>query len=530
MGVATLALLAIGAVGVFACDDGSAKTPPEPPTDLMVTAASRAAISLQWTASATPEVTAYRVERTPVGAATFEPVADVSGGATTSYSDTTVDPYVAYTYRVRAVVGGELVSEPSNEDTAGPPPAELQLAVAAPTDQGQVYQYGVHTSLALDENDDPAIAYVGEFSTNSSGDTAKLYFVRWNRTDYRWEPPLIVDDELGGLSPDHPDRAVSLARDISNGRYGIAYTVRYDEVWLALSEDGGLTWAKEHIDLDGESSEAETSNPTLAMASDEIHVAYWHWCIKAAVEGYGCASGNDSHAVVYLHRTGASGSFTSELSPSLPQTQDAKPWLDMALDENGEPGIAYFLGAIDSLGAPEWYNVTLAFWRPGQAASFVIDSLNQQNDTSSVSLAFLGTSPLVAYFLAREEQPANDLWFSQSGDGSTWDAPLPLPRDGTDQTWWYQSLAMDSAGHAAIAAYFTSSGGEVQLGGPKLLRSSDLTSWAVSSPDAEMLPGFAGAYVDTAFAGNDKLNMVFFYGAGDSSLGDGVVFWREPLQ
>ncbi|OGQ88053.1 MAG: hypothetical protein A2289_20470 [Deltaproteobacteria bacterium RIFOXYA12_FULL_58_15] len=527
-GCARLALLALTALGGSGCDEEPAGAPPRAPTDLMVTMASGSAISLSWTASATPGVTSYHLERMPVGTSTFMPVADVAGGATLIYSDASIDPSAAYTYRVRAVDGKELVSEPSNEDTAGPPPAGLQVAAATPTDQGTVYRYGVHTSLALDENEDPAIAYVGEFSTSSSGDTAKLYFVRWNRTDYRWGAPLLVD-ELGGLNLNHPNRQVSLARDVNNGRYGIAYTVGYDQIWLALSGDGGLTWAKEQIDLDDAGSDAETSNPSLAMANGETHVAYWHWCIKAWQEDYTCASVNDSHAVVYMHRAGVSGSFTFAISPSLPQTQDAKPWLDMALDENGEPGIAYFLGAMFGLGSPDWYNVTLAFWRPGQTASLVTDSVNQQNDTSSVSLVFLGTRPVVAYHLGREAPPtANDLWLSQPTDGSIWGTPLPLPRDGSDITIWYQSLATDSADNAFIAAYFMAGSGNGQFGGPKILRSSDLTSWTLSSPDATLIPDFAGEYVDTAYAGNDKLNMVFFYSNTGAELDTGVVFWREP--
>jgi len=511
------------ALGGASCGSGS---PPAAPTNLVIIAASRSAIDLTWVASVTPEVTAYRVERTPVGAAAFQTIAEVAGAATTSYSDAAIDVHVAYTYRVRAVAGGDPASEPSNQDSAGPPPAVPQLAVAKPMNQGAVYQYGVHTSLVEDENDDPAIAYVGQFSTLGSGDVGKLYFVRWNRRDYHWDAPAVVEDQLGELTFDHPNRQASLARDVSNGRYGLAYNVGYTQIWLAYSADGGLTWAKELVsDRPG----GESSNPTLALAGDETHLAYWDWCSKADLSGLACGSEVDSHALVYRHRSGAAGTLGYLLSPSLPQCQDAKPWLDLALDANGAPGIAYFQRAISGLDAPYGYNVSLAFWRPGQAASLVTDSMNEQNDTSSVSLAFRGTQPVLAYHLARAVPPtANDLWLSQSSDGLSWGAPLPLPRDGTDVTNWYQSLAIDTAGTASIAAYFASGSGGGQFGGPKLLRSPDLATWTVSGPAPATLPSFAGAYVDTAYTENGKLDLAFFYDAGDPTFGDGVVYWREP--
>lgn len=519
---ASRALWALGLLGLLGC----AESLPAAPTALIVTAASREAISIGWTASATATVTRYTVERAPVGGDAFAQVREGLSSTELVYTDFTVDPHTAYTYRVRAG-NADGASEPSNEDTAGPPPASLQVAAAVPADQGTVHRYGTHSSLALDGNHDPMIAYVGEYSGNSSNDTCKLYFLSWDRVNYQWKAPHLVDAALGPIDSNQPHRQVSLARDKSNGRLGISYTVGNNEIWLTMSEDGGATWAKARVDLDDANYDGETSNPSLALANGKTHLAYYHHCIKQFASLADCNSQNDSHAVVYLSRSSSSEAFAHELSPVLAQTQDAKPFNELALDGSGNPGIVYYLGAPDGSTAAEGYNVTLAYWRPGQAAVKVLDSENTQNDAPSLSLAYHGAAPRILAHLLRDEPSSADLWFSASADGVSWGSPVALPRDAGGQTGWNQSLALDSTGKAAASAYFRASSGLTQFGGPKLWRSSDLSVWAVSSPDVSVLPDFAGEYVDTTFAGNDRLSMAFFQGTTSEKLARGVVFWRE---
>jgi hypothetical protein len=233
---------------------------------------------------------------------------------------------------------------------------------------------------------------------------------------------------------------------------------------------------------------------------------------------------------VYLNRGGTSGNLSSALSPTLAGTKDAYDKADLALDSNGNPGIVYYLGAPYGSTSPEWNNKTLAFWMPGQDAVKVTDCNNIQNDDPSVSLAFFGTKPRIAYHLTRESsQSLNDIWFSSSDDGLAWNDPVRVPKDNLDGTSWWESLTIDSLGNAAIAAYFGSSSasGPGLFGGPKLHRSTDLNTWTVSSPDSVKLPGFAGRHVITRFTTADKLYMVFHYNSVNSSVPAGVIFWRE---
>jgi hypothetical protein len=259
------------------------------PAGLQITAASKSAISMLWTASTSTTITSYTIERSSAGAEAFSQLATGLTATTTTYTDAAVDQFTAYTYRVRAV-DADGASAPSNEDTAGPPPVGLQVAAPVPTDQGKVSEYGTNTSLALDENEDPLVAYVGEYTASATGDTCKLYFVRWDRANYEWKTAVEVDAALGNIDGGFPHKQVSLARDSSNGMLGIAYTVRDDQVWLALSTDGGSTWFKERIelnddDISGNDNTWVTLGPALALSGGKTHVAYFHRCMKAHLGG-----------------------------------------------------------------------------------------------------------------------------------------------------------------------------------------------------------------------------------------------------
>ncbi len=535
--VSCLSLFALGtALTITACSsndpaghasDSGVVDPPAPPTGLEITAASKASIGMSWTASSSVDVTSYTVERAPVGDATFAPVATDLATDMTSFEDTTVDQYVAYTYRVLAVNAAG-ASAPSNEDTAGPPPSRLQAATTLPTDQGTVSRFGIHTSLALDDNDDPIVAFVGEYDTLASGDTDRLYDVRWDRTNYQWAAPVQIDD-LGDIASDAPARQVSLSRDRSNNQLAIAYQRGPSEAWLATSGDGGGSWTKERVDVDDGGYAGPISNPRVVLVGGVTHLTYYHGCIKHFTPLADCNSGNDSNAIVYLTRPGASAAFTSSISPVLAQTQDAYPINDLAVDSNGEPGVAYFLHPI--LGAAASYNTTLAFWRPGQAAVKVTDTHNVQNDTPSLSLAFDGTKPRVAYHLMQAVDQTHDVWFSSSPDtGATWNPPVAIPRETPlAVTSVFQSLALDSHGNAHVAANFSSGSGATS-GGPKLFHADapGYVTWSGGSPDASGLSEFAGDYVHTRYAGNDKISMVFYYGGASAGLGPAIVFWREP--
>ncbi len=114
---------------------------PDAPTSLTAVAASSYKVNLAWVAAAagTPP-TGYRVERSTDSGGSWPVSFVIANPAATSYSDTTVQPNITYTYRVFATndVGD---SPPSNTATATPgagvPNAPSNL-VANPRDNGRV--------------------------------------------------------------------------------------------------------------------------------------------------------------------------------------------------------------------------------------------------------------------------------------------------------------------------------------------------------------------------------------------------------
>jgi hypothetical protein len=78
-------------------------TPPAGPTDLAATAASESRIDLVWTDNATDE-DGFEIERSTGGGADWTRIDNVGANVTT-YSDPTVAPNSAYSYRVRAFNG-----------------------------------------------------------------------------------------------------------------------------------------------------------------------------------------------------------------------------------------------------------------------------------------------------------------------------------------------------------------------------------------------------------------------------------------
>jgi hypothetical protein len=103
------------------------------PVGLHVATATKSAVALTWIA--VPGATGYQVERR------VEPGAYASAGTEseeTAATDSKIDPYTTYTYRVKAVVqkaGAPQVASPaSNEVKVGPPPTGFNIAVPTPKD------------------------------------------------------------------------------------------------------------------------------------------------------------------------------------------------------------------------------------------------------------------------------------------------------------------------------------------------------------------------------------------------------------
>ena len=405
----------------------------------------------------------------------------------------------------------------SQADGGAPFGCNVVIPASSP---GGNYNLGQHISLALDENDDPLIAYVVQDPNGDGEQTdSTLYFVRWDRANRGWKAPIAVD-VVGEIYSSKPAREVSLARDVKTNGLGIAYMKGLDQIWLAQSQDGGSTWSKERLDQ----NEFTIDNPVLAMRDGNVHVAYNSRFVRCGKSG--------CDGVVYLSRTGTSGNFARSIVPEIAGTSGNRRFSPpgLALDSSGKPGLAYYLLAPSE--NPSVDKNVISFWRPGeQYANAVMDSGSIPNDNPSVSLAFDGTRPRIAALLQRDD---NDLqhpgiWFSASEDGKSWSAPVRIPNDGTDNAVWDLSLALDSQGNAAAAGY--SNGFEEKnpgrCGGPKLFRSADLKNWTACGADVSRTYDIQGRYVSLAFTSTNKI-ILAFQNTSQSKLGAGVFLYRQP--
>jgi hypothetical protein len=226
------------------------------------------------------------------------------------------------------------------------------------------------------------------------------------------------------------------------------------------------------------------------------------------------------------HSTDGGGTFTYDIVSVGGKVAQPGPSLsELRLDATGAPGLVYI--ADDDVLA---YNRQVIYTKAGAPGSAVVvfDSQGTQNDDPSVSLAYDGVKPRVVAHLVADTLDTYDMRFSSSDDGVTWTAPLPLPRDGNDHTAWFQSLAIDSKGGAAIAAYINGGQGDSTCGGPRVLRSSDLDAWTACGADQTKMVAVNGEWVQAYFAPGDKLSIVTTGLLVDETGKSGLLFWREP--
>lgn len=407
-------------------------------------------------------------------------------------------------------------------------PTGPSVAVALPSGAG-TGDFGNDVSMALDANDHPMLSYSW---SRPGGDVAQggVYFVRWDPGTGAWGTPVKVDT-VGPVFSNAPLRHTAVAFDASTGVIAVAYgrfntrtPPRNELVYsthLALSTDGGRTFTTELVSerQDMTSGSEEAYLPALKLAGGRTHLAYfqrWQRCTSG--------SGSDCHAAWYVTRTGNTGAFTRTLAPLTTGTAGNRALpLSLALDSQGNPGLAYFLG--ETAGN----NTTLAFWRPGSATAVaVFDSAGVQNDAPALSLAFAGVAPRVVAALDAVANPTADLRFSSSADGVTWTAPVLVPRDGGQNVSSYVALSI-AGGATALAAYNGGGSSAGTCGAPKLSRSADLTTWTTCGVDKATLDSGAGRYVNLAHTAAGKLVMAFHYPVTtNAAVPAGVVVWREP--
>lgn len=187
----------------------------KPPTALTVASATRSAVALSWTAG--DASSRFVVERKPLGAAWPAPppakppasaviTMTVDGAKAT---DSQIDAFATYVYRVRATDAANALSAPSNEVTVGPPPVGFSSIVDAPKamQDHDPQQFAGQIRMMLDANGDPAFAYITyDLNNDGEADDSELSFIAWDRATYRWKAPVQVDGTAGALNRRERDK------------------------------------------------------------------------------------------------------------------------------------------------------------------------------------------------------------------------------------------------------------------------------------------------------------------------------------
>ncbi|HZU24437.1 MAG TPA: hypothetical protein VFA04_02890 [Bryobacteraceae bacterium] len=460
---------------------------------LTVKAASARHVLLGWTGSGACCI----VER-KAGDSPWQKLATPGAGG---YEDTAIDPWATYHYRIRAGEQGQ----PSNEVTVGPPPAGVLKAAPAPKGVDPA-KYGVNTAVALDENGDPAIAFVWS-DPNGDNDTAdtEVMFVRWDRARYRWTDPVKVAT-VGGIQTQNL-QPVSLAIDRPSATIAIAYPVAGHDgmVDLAASKDGGATWqfVTVHNGLEG-----TVWSTALALANGRVSLAVN--CEGSRVQYIAGDAGADS------------SKWKAQAAP-YPAGTRAAPSTNLALvlDSSGNAVTAYVVAPEDG------DNMRYAVWRPGsgQAPAIAMDSNNQGVDRPDVSLSLNGRAIALIASAPRDQSHADlTVWYTASIDGAKWSPPVMLPVDGPRSTNPPLSVALDSHG-AAAAVYGSNSGsGEARCGNPVVARSPNGAAWKACGPGHDFSP--QPDTVNAIFGGNDKL-YVLWHEASENKVGMGVLISHD---
>ncbi|MBI3183196.1 MAG: hypothetical protein HYZ28_13750 [Myxococcales bacterium] len=399
------------------------------------------------------------------------------------------------------------------------PPTGYSVAVEQPATVPATNRLGISVAMALDQNEQPMLAYLHE-DPNGDGvaQDGRVSFTRWNGVEKKWEDVRTIET-VGQVDTSHPHRQVAIARDSSSGKLGIAYLKSGGQVRLATSDDEGANWTLETASGANPNARPLT-DPALGMAGGQTYLAYHEAQRRCA--GPACGS------VILRSRTGT-GAFSDSEAPLVGGAEAQLPMpIALALDSSGKPGVAYFLHSSASA------TVALGLWRPAGGATKVIDSEGVADATPSVSLAFAGTLPRLAYHLAGSD-PAAQLRFSAATDaaGTSWAPAVAIPRNGSvsdpEGTRWYQAVAAQGAKVSIAANFAIATQPSQSCGGPKLARSSNGTDFTVCSPDGGKVFGFAGLWANLRYSSGGKLTLAFLYDSkANPTIRPGVVIWREP--
>jgi uncharacterized protein (TIGR03437 family) len=477
------------------------------PSGLAVKVATNKKVDLAWSGTSA----SYTVQRRVLGGA-YSNLATVTTG--TTYSDSAIDAYTTYQYQVVANLASG-ASSPSNQITAGPPPAGFNVVAPAPGPAGSdiAGYYGYDMVMTLDGNGDPALAWIFE-DPNVDGDYSdtQVLFRSWNRATYNWNAIAKVAVIGDAASTFH--NSLAIAFDAGTNTFGIFSEVNQGSaVRLYFSTDGGATWSQKADFTAG----TGVGGPTLALRGGNVYLAYTE----------------DYTGIKYYtgQQSATSTTWLSKIAP-IPTGTERAPYgvtASLALDSAGNPGIAYFVD--DDVVS---YNRIVMYWRPAGSAAptRVMDSQGRQSDEVAVRMVYHDLNPRIVTYVQRADGDFGvGVHFIKSDNGgANWNPVVVIPPDGNSSTDFPFDLAVDSQDHGAIGYGQNGGSGDSRCASPKLSVSTNgaLTNWTTCGiPGAEnagQFSSFPGA-IALAYGGNDKLLYAWW---DDDASTPGIYLYREP--
>lgn len=400
------------------------------------------------------------------------------------------------------------------------PPKGWSVALALPAGAAATTILGAHVSSTGDQFGQPLIAALYEDPNgDATYDDSRVIFSRWDGQAKAFTEPTTVE-VVGGTATVGaiPNRDLSISRDPDTGRIAIAYIKPQDgSVRLAVSDDDGVNFSLSTV-----SSGNAPSNATVIVSGGKTWVAW----IEAGTVQLRTRSGDDA--------------FTPSTAPGAHVTLGT---VSLQLDAAGHAGVAWVNSEATGT-APS----SIAFWRPGSSTATTVDTtpltdFSKPTFRPSVSLAFDGEVPVVAYHLRKEPEaaqpdPTIELWFARATDasGSSWGAPVAIPRNSTgsvsNTTAWFQAIDVQ-ASRVVIAADWAANGATSACRGPKLAVSTDDgATFQTCSPGGQTMASpvtLGGNWISLWPYSPTKETIVFAYDSrANPLLGPGVVMWREP--
>ena len=270
---------------------------PGPPTDLDATAVDSTQIDLAWNPpddDGGSPITGYRIEMSPNGTSGWDDLEENTGSDDTFFSDTTLSPNSTRHYRVSAINGDNLTSDPSNvanATTSGTVPGQPTNLAATARDTSQIYLVWRAPSS---DGGSPITGYRIEVSDDGRSWVDLERDTENDDTDYthtNLRPGSLRYyrvSAINSVGTGRPSRlAFATTLDVPDEPTDLSATPkgedRIDLLWIRPSEDGGSPIVGYQIDV-SENSGATWS--VLVENSRSTATTYSHTGLSAGETRY----------------------------------------------------------------------------------------------------------------------------------------------------------------------------------------------------------------------------------------------------